>query len=60
MVSNLKKFILAGARIIYKWLDARFAAPLDVDADDEVVQQNARYHLLVWMGALLFMDKSAD
>ena len=60
MVSNLNKFILAGARIIYKWLDARFAAPPAVDAGDEVVQQHARYHLLVWMGALLFMDKSAD
>ena len=60
MVLNLNKFILAGVRIIYKWLDARFAAPPAVDAGDEVVQQHARYHLLVWMGALLFMDKSAD
>ena len=47
-------------KIKYKWLDAQFAIPLAVDADDEVVQQNARYHLLVWMGALLFMDKLAD
>ena len=31
-----------------------------MDTDDEVVQQNARYHLLVQMEALLFMDKSAD
>ncbi|XP_050281440.1 serine/threonine-protein phosphatase 7 long form homolog [Quercus robur] len=37
-----------------------FAAPPAVDAGDEVMQQQERYHLLVWMGALLFMDKSAD
>ncbi|XP_065631181.1 serine/threonine-protein phosphatase 7 long form homolog [Quercus suber] len=48
------------ARIKYKWLDAQFAAPPAADAGDEVVQQHAHYHLLVWMGALLFMDKSTD
>ena len=51
---------LAGAKIKYTWLDAQFAAPLTADVGDEVVQQHARYHLLVWMGALLFMYKSAD
>ena len=60
MISNSNKSTFTGARIKYKWLDAQFAAPLAADADDEVVQQNARYHLLVRMGALLFMDKSAD
>ena len=60
VIPNLNKSTLAGARIKYKWLDAQFAAPLAADADDEVVQQNARYHLLVRMGALLFMDKSTD
>ena len=59
-VLNLNKSILAGARIRYKWLDARFAAPPAADAGDEVEQQHARYHQLVWMGALLFMDKLAD
>ena len=59
-VPNLNKSILAGARIRYKWLDARFAAPPAADAGDEVEQQHARYHQLVWMGALLFMDKFAD
>ena len=59
-VPNLNKSILAGARIRYKWLDARFAAPPAADAVDKVVQQHARYHQLVWMGALLFMDKLAD
>ena len=60
MIPNLNKSTLTGARIKYKWLDAQFAAPLAADADDEVVQQNVRYHLLVRMGALLFMDKLAD
>ena len=60
VIPNSNKSTLIGARIKYKWLDAQFAAPLAADVDDEVVQQNARYHLLVRMGALLFMDKSAD
>ncbi|XP_050260986.1 serine/threonine-protein phosphatase 7 long form homolog [Quercus robur] len=59
-IPNSNKSTLAGARIRYTWLDAQFAAPLVVDAADEVVQQYARYHLLVRMGALLFMDRSAD
>ena len=60
VIPNSNRSILAEARIRYKWLDARFAAPPAADAGDEVVQQHAHYHLLVWMGALLFMDKSAD
>ena len=60
VIPNSNKSTLTGARIKYKWLDAQFVAPLAADADDEVMQQNARYHLLVRMGALLFMDKSAD
>nr|XP_023919086.1 serine/threonine-protein phosphatase 7 long form homolog [Quercus suber] len=59
-IPNSNKSTLTGARIKYKWLDARFPAPPAADASDEVVQQHARYHLLVWLGALLFMDKSAD
>ena len=60
MISNLNKSALVGARIKYKWLDAQFAAPSAADAGDNVVQQYARYHLLVRMGALLFMDKSTN
>ena len=60
VIPNSNRSTLAGARIKYKWLDAQFSAPLAADADDEVVQQNVCYHLLVRMGALLFMDKSAD
>ena len=60
VIPNSNKSTLTGVKIKYKWLDAQFAIPLAVDADDEVVQQNARYHLLVWMWALLFMDKSTD
>ena len=60
MVPNSNKSILARARIRYKWLDARFAAPPAAYVGDEVVQQHAHYHLLVWMGALMFMDKSVD
>ena len=52
--------ILVGARIRYKWFDAWFVIPSTADAGDEVVQQHAHYHLLVWIGALLFLDKSAD
>ena len=59
-IPNSNKSTLAGARIRYTWLDAQFADPLVADAADEVVQQHARYHLLVRMGALLFMDRSAD
>ena len=60
MISNSNRSTLAGARIKYKWLDAQFAAPLAADVGDKVVQQHASYHLLVRMGALLFMDKSAN
>ena len=60
VIPNSNKSTLTGTRINYKWLDAQFAAPLAADADDEVVQHNACYHLLVRMGALLFMDKSTD
>ena len=60
VIPNSNKSTLTGARIKYKWLNAQFAAPLAADADVEVVQQNVRYHLLVRMGALLFMDKLAD
>ena len=59
LIPNLNMFILTRARIRYKWLDAWFAAPLAADVGDEVVQQHAYYHLFVWMGALLFMDKLA-
>ena len=60
MILNSNKSTFIGARIKYKWLDAQFAASLAADADDKVVQQNACYHLLVRVGALLFMDKSVD
>ena len=60
VMPNSNTSTLTGARIKYKWLDAQFAAPLAVDTGDEVVQQHAHYHLLVRMGALLFMDKSVD
>ena len=60
VIPNSNRSTLAGARIKYKWLDAQFAASLTANAGDEVVQQHARYHLLVRMGALLFMDKSVD
>lgn len=59
-IPNLNTSTLTGTRIKYKWLDEQFATPLTADASDEVVQQHACYHLLVWMGAMLFMDKSAD
>nr|XP_023877920.1 serine/threonine-protein phosphatase 7 long form homolog [Quercus suber] len=60
VILNSNRSILAGARIRYKWLEAWFVIPPAANAGDEVLQQHARYHLLVWMGALLFMDKSAD
>nr|XP_023906844.1 serine/threonine-protein phosphatase 7 long form homolog [Quercus suber] len=57
---NENKSILVEARIRVNWLEARFGAPLAVDASDAVVQQHARYHILVWLGSILFMDKSAE
>ncbi|KAL0015161.1 hypothetical protein SO802_002230 [Lithocarpus litseifolius] len=52
--------ILAGARLRVSWLKEQFRGPLPADAADEVVQQHVRYHILVWLGSILFMDKSAD
>ena len=60
VIPNSNKSTLTRAGIKYKWLDAQFATPLVTDVNDEVMQQNACYHLLVRMGALLFMNKSAD
>lgn len=60
VIPNSNKSTLTGARIKYIWLDQQFPAPPAADAGDEVIQQHARYHILVRMGALLFMDKSAD
>jgi len=52
--------ILIGARIRVNWLKAQFRGPLAVDATNEVVQQHARYHILVWLGSIMFMDKLAN
>ena len=60
VIPNSNKSTLTGVKIKYKWLDAQFVAPLAANADDKVMQQNARYHLLVQMGALLFMEKSTN
>ena len=57
---NEKKSILARARIWVSWLKAQFRGPLAMNATDAVMQQHARYHILVWLGFILFMDKSAD
>ena len=37
VILKSNKSTLTRTRIKYKWLDAQFAAPLAVDADDEVV-----------------------
>ncbi|KAL0006450.1 hypothetical protein SO802_014011 [Lithocarpus litseifolius] len=58
LIPNSSRSILVEARIRCKWLDAWFVVPPAADADDEVVQRHAHYHLLVWMGALLFMDNT--
>ncbi|XP_065624327.1 serine/threonine-protein phosphatase 7 long form homolog [Quercus suber] len=52
--------ILTGVRIRVSWLKPRFKAPLVANATDEVVQQHACYHILVWLGSILFMDKSIN
>ena len=52
--------ILTGVRIRVNWLKAQFRGPLAADATNEVVQQHARYHILVWLGSIMFMDKLAD
>ncbi|KAL0011128.1 hypothetical protein SO802_006236 [Lithocarpus litseifolius] len=52
--------ILAGARLRVSWLKEQFRGPLSMDATEEVVEQHACYHILVWLGSILFMDKLAD
>ena len=47
-------------RIRVSLLKPQFRGPLAADATEEVVQQHVRYHILVWLGSILFMDKSAD
>ena len=37
VIPNSNKSTLTRVRIKYKWLDAQFAAPLAIDANDEVV-----------------------
>ena len=39
--------IFVGARIRVSWLKEQFRGPLPTDATDEIVQQHARYHILV-------------
>ena len=52
--------ILARARLRVSWLKEQFKGPLPMDATDEVMQQHACYHLLVWLASILFMDKSVN
>ena len=52
--------IIARTRIRVSWLKEQFRGPLPTDATDEVVLQCACYHILVWLGSILFMDKSVD
>ena len=39
--------IFVRARIRVSWLKEQFRGPLPTDATDEIVQQHARYHILV-------------
>ena len=57
---NENKSILVRARIRVSWLEAQFRGPLTADASDAVEQQYARYHVLVWLGSILFMGKSVE
>ena len=47
-------------RIRVSLLKPQFRGPLAADATEEVVQQHVRHHILMWLGSILFMDKSAD
>ncbi|KAK9997951.1 hypothetical protein SO802_017554 [Lithocarpus litseifolius] len=49
--------ILAGVRLRVSLLKEQFRGPLPANATGEVVQQHVRYHILVWLGSILFMDK---
>ena len=53
-------FILAGVGLRVTWLEAQFRGPLAADATNEVVQQHVRYHILEWLGTILFIDKLVD
>ena len=57
---NENKSILVRARVRVSWLEAQFRGPLTADASDAVEQQHAHYHVLVWLGSILFMGKSVE
>ena len=57
---NENKTVLARARIQINWLAEQFRVPLAANAYDIVVQRYAHYHILVWLGSILFMDKWAQ
>ena len=58
--SNENKSVLVGERIQINWLAEQFRDLLAANASDVVVWRYARYHILLQLGFLLFMDKSAQ
>ena len=57
---NENKFFLVRARIRINWLTKQFRVSLAAKASDVLVQRYAHYHILVWLGSILFMDNSAQ
>ena len=58
--SNENKSVLVGERIQINWLAEQFRDLLAANGSDVVVWRYARYHILLQLGFLLFMDKSAQ
>ena len=58
--SNENKSVLVGVRIQIIWLTEQFIISLATNASDVLVQRYAHYHILVWLGSILFMDKSTQ
>ena len=57
---NENKSVLVGVRIQINWLTEQFRISLAMNASDVLVQRYAHYHILVWLGSILFMDKSTQ
>ena len=57
---NENKFFLVRVRIRINWLTKQFRVSLAAKASDVLVQRYAHYHILIWLGSILFMDKSTQ
>ena len=57
---NENNSVLVGVRIQINWLTEQFIISLATNASEVLVQRYAHYHIIVWLGSILFMDKSTQ